>query len=115
MINERDQPVCSVVPNYDSEATQFHLDATATSCGPDAHAIILLDLAGREASRCCRSHQKLNGQGNIWQFVQQNRLSSRVFTGVSNIVDLCCDIWNRLVDQPWKIMSTAQRQWTVIG
>jgi hypothetical protein len=57
MINERNQPVCSVVPNYDSEATQFHLDATATSCAPGAHAIILLDLAGREASRCCRSHQ----------------------------------------------------------
>jgi hypothetical protein len=47
---------------------------------------------------------ELNGQENIWQFMRQNWSSSRVFTGVDNIVD-----------QPWKIISTAQRQWTVIG
>ena len=47
---------------------------------------------------------ELNGQENIWQFMRQNWLSSRVFAGVDNIVD-----------QPWKIISTAQRQWTVIG
>ena len=43
------------------------------------------------------------------------QLSNRIFTGFDNIVDLCCDAWNRLTDQPWKIVSIAYRQWTVAG
>ena len=58
---------------------------------------------------------ELNAQEKIWQFMRQNWLSNRIFTGFDNIVDLCCDAWNRLTDQPWKIMSIAYRQWTVIG
>ena len=62
-----------------------------------------------------KSPPELNAQENIWQFMRQNWLSNRIFTGFDNIVDLCCDAWNRLTDQPWKIMSIAYRQWTVIG
>ncbi len=58
---------------------------------------------------------RMNAQENIWQFMRQNWLSSRIFIGFDNIVDLCCDAWNRLTDQPWKIMSIAHRQWTFIG
>src|SRR5277367_6706956 len=47
---------------------------------------------------------------NIWQFMRQNWLSNRIFTGFDNIVDPCCDTWSRLTDQPWKIMSIAYRQ-----
>jgi hypothetical protein len=116
-----------VVPNCNSEAMQFHLDATATSVAPGAHAIILLDQAGWHGAKDLKvpanisllplppRSPELNGQENIWQFMRQNWLSNRVFTGFDNIADLCCDAWNRLVDQPWKIMSIAQRQWTVIG
>ena len=28
-----------------------------------------------------------------------------------NIVTLCCEAWNKLIDQPKKIMSIGQRQW----
>ena len=58
---------------------------------------------------------ELNAQENIRQFMRQNWLSNRIFTSFDNIVDLCCDAWNRLTDQPWKIMSVAYRQSTVIG
>ena len=26
-------------------------------------------------------------------------------------VDLCCEAWNKLIDQPWTIMSIGQRKW----
>jgi hypothetical protein len=29
-----------------------------------------------------------------------------------DIVDHCCHHWNRLIDQPWRIMSIGLRDWT---
>ena len=35
----------------------------------------------------------------------------RVFASYRDIVDHCCDAWNRLIDQPWLIMSIGLRDW----
>ena len=32
-----------------------------------------------------------------------NWLSNRVFQSYTNIVDHCCDTWNKLIAQPWTI------------
>ena len=58
---------------------------------------------------------ELNGQENIWQFMRQNWLSNRIFKSFDYIVDHCCYAWNTLIDQPWKIMSIARRDWTTMG
>ena len=58
---------------------------------------------------------ELNSQENIWQFMRQNWLSNRVFKFYDNIVDHCCYAWNTLIDQPWKIMSIALRDWAYVG
>ena len=43
--------------------------------------------------------------------MRDNWLSNRVFTSYDDIVDHCCDAWNRLVEQPWRIMSIGMRPW----
>ena len=43
--------------------------------------------------------------------MRQNWLSNRVFNSYDDIVDHCCFAWNRLVDQPWTIMSIGLRNW----
>ena len=48
---------------------------------------------------------------NIWQFIRNNWLSNRIFKSYDQIVALCCEAWNRLIDQPWKIMSIGCRSW----
>ena len=48
---------------------------------------------------------------NVWQFMRDNWLSNRVFRSYEAILDHCCDAWNRLVDQPWRIMSIGLRDW----
>jgi len=48
---------------------------------------------------------------NIWQFMRDNWLSNRVFQSYDDLLDHCCDAWNKLVDQPWQIMSIGLRQW----
>jgi len=38
-------------------------------------------------------------------------LSNRIFKSSDDLVDHCCKAWNKLVDQPWRIMSIGVRQW----
>ena len=54
---------------------------------------------------------ELNPVENIWHFLRENWLSSRVFASYRDIVDHCCGAWNRLIDQPWLIMSIGLRDW----
>jgi hypothetical protein len=48
-------------------------------------------------------------------FMRQNWLSNRIFKSFDDIVDHCCYAWNTLIDQPWKIMSIARRDWSSVG
>jgi hypothetical protein len=52
----------------------------------------------------------LNPVENIWQFMRDSWLSNRIFTSHENIIDLCCEAWNRLIDQPWRI-AIGRRKW----
>ncbi len=54
---------------------------------------------------------ELNPQENVWQFMRDNWLSNRVFKSYDDILDQCCFAWNRLTDQPWRIMSSGLRTW----
>ena len=37
--------------------------------------------------------------------MRENWLSNRIFRSYDDIVDHCCHAWNKLIDQPWRIMS----------
>ena len=90
---------------------------------PDAHAALLVDRAGWHMTdklvippnitivplpaKC----PELNPAENVWQFLRDNWLSNRVFKSYDDIVDHCCDAWNKLIDQPWRIMSIGLRDW----
>jgi putative transposase len=54
---------------------------------------------------------ELNPVENVWQFLRDNHLSNRVFKGYDDIVAHCCDAWNGLMDQPWRIRSLGRRTW----
>jgi transposase len=101
----------------------LHLAEIARNIAPGAHAVVLLDQAGWHMTdklnvppnvtimplpaKC----PELNPQENVWQFLRDNRLSNRVFKSYDDIVDHCCDAWNSLVEQPWRIMSIGLREW----
>jgi transposase len=57
---------------------------------------------------------ELNPQENIWQFIRQNWLSNRVFKTYDDILALTCEAWNKLTEQPWRIMSIGLRDWAII-
>jgi transposase len=53
---------------------------------------------------------ELNPVENIWQ-LRENWISNRIFTSYRDILDHCCEAWNKLTDQPWLIMSIGLRDW----
>jgi hypothetical protein len=55
--------------------------------------------------------RELNPQENIWQFLRDNWLSNRVFLGERDLIDQCCDAWDKLEAQPWTVMSIGLRNW----
>ena len=101
----------------------LHLAEIATQIAPGAHAALLVDQAGWHLSGGLNApssitiiplpakRPELNPQQNIWQFMRENWLSNRIFKSYDPIVDLCCDAWNRLIDQPWRIISIGTRDW----
>ena len=112
-----------VLPRCDIEAMNLHLAEIALAVAPGAQAVLLVDQAGWHLSakltvpdsitivplppKC----PELNPVENVWQFMRDNWLSNRVFTSYDNLVDHCCAAWNKLVDQPWRIMSIGLRDW----
>lgn len=96
------------------------------------------NLSQRRARRACRHHPRPGGMawiGNAGRAGQhhplaaaaplpraqsrrepvavhaRNWLSNRIFKSYDDIVDHCCFAWNKLVDQPWRIMSIGLRTW----
>ena len=100
----------------------LHLAEISLAVAPGAHAVVMMDQAGWHMTgkldvpknisvvalppKC----PELNPVENVWQFMRDNWLSNRVFTSHDNIIDHCCFASNKLVEQPWKIMSIGRRQ-----
>lgn len=112
-----------VLPWCDTEAMILHLQAISAKIDPGAHAVLLVDRAGWHLTpRLCVPANitilplpprapELNPTENIWQFMRDNWLSNRVFKNYDDIVDHCCFAWNRLINEPWRIMSIGLRDW----
>jgi transposase len=101
----------------------LHLEEISQAVASGAHAVVLLDQAGWHQSKRLMIPEnitlmplpakapELNPVENVWQFLRENWLSNRIFTSYNDILDHCCEAWNRLTDQPWRIMSIGLRDW----
>ncbi len=112
-----------VMPFCDSFAMMEHLREISATVDPGCHAVVILDKAGWHISPKLdlpanitllplpSKAPELNPVENLWQFMRENWLSNRIFTSYDDIVDLCCDAWNKIAEQPWRIMTIGLRQW----
>jgi len=112
-----------ILPWCNTEAMNLQLAAISAKVAPGRHAVLLLDQAGWHLTpqldvpanisivplpaKC----PELNPQENVWEFMRDNWLSNRIFTCYENLVDHCCHAWNKLVEQPWTVMSIGLRDW----
>jgi hypothetical protein len=112
-----------VLPFCNTWAMNLHLQEISLNVAPGAHAVLLVDQAGWHMTPKLNVPKnitivplpsrspELNPVENIWQFIRDNWLSNRIFSSGQEIVALACDAWNKLVAQPWKIMSIGMRDW----
>jgi transposase len=115
--------VALVMPRCDTGTMNPHLAEIATEVAPGHHAVLLVDQAGWHMSnrlvvppnitifplppKC----PELKPVENIWQYMRDNWLSNRVFKSYDDILDHCSHAWDKLIDQPWRIMSIGLRDW----
>jgi len=112
-----------VLPVCNTDAMTLHLAEIARTVAPGAHAVVLMDQAGWHMTAALvipdnisiiplpAKCPELNPVENIWQFMRDNWLSNRIFDSYDEILDHCCDAWNKLIDQPDRIASIGCRQW----
>lgn len=112
-----------VLPRCNSEGMDLHLIEISREVASGCHAILLVDQAGWHTSKKLNvpanitmlplpsKCPELNPQENIWQYMRDNWLSNRIFKGYDDIVALCCEAWNKLIDRPWTITSIGSRAW----
>lgn len=100
-----------VLPRCNTQAMHWHLDEISSQVAPAAHAVILLDQAGWHTTNKLTipsnitlmplppRSPELNPVENVWQFMRGNWLSNRICKSDGQIVALCCEAWNKLIDQ----------------
>ncbi len=115
------------MPRANTHAQQAHLHEISSHVAPGAHAVLLLDRAGWHTTGELKIPKnitliflpsrapELNPVENLWQFLRQTYLSNRVFQTYEEILEAACQAWNRLIDQPWRIMSNGLRDWAHDG
>jgi transposase len=101
----------------------LHLAEISTRVDAGAHAVLILDQAGWHSSGGLivpdnitllllpPASPELNPVENVCPFMRDNWLSNRVFGTYDDIVTPCCDAWNKLIDQPGRIMTIGLRKW----
>ena len=112
-----------VLPHVDTEAMGLHLAGIDRHVAPGAHAVVVLDGAGRHAAADLRVPEnltllplpsyspELNPVENVWEYLRQNKLGHRVWEGYDAIVATCREAWNWLVAAPDRLASITRREW----
>ena len=112
-----------VLPYCNRQAMQWHLEEISSQVANGAHAIIILDQAGWHTTQNLEvpdnitlmplppRSPELNPVENLWQFMRDNWISNRIFSSYEEILAICCEAWNKLVEQRWIIMSIGLREW----
>ena len=103
-----------------------HLEEISLYIDEEKHGVVIVDGAGWHKSKelvipCNITllplppySPELNPQERVWQDMRKETLSNRAFESIDEIIDACCDAWNKFVSVPEKIKNMCSRKWTVL-
>jgi putative transposase len=112
-----------VLPTVNATAMQVFLDHVAVSRPPDAHLVMVLDGAGWHVSHDLAVpanitlvvlppySPELNPVERVWLYLRERFLSLRLLHSTEEIIDACCDAWNRLVAEHGRLRSLCAYPW----
>jgi transposase len=58
---------------------------------------------------------ELNPMENVWHYLRENILCSRICDTYDDIVDACSTAWRFLIDDPNRIRSIGNRKWACVS
>ena len=112
-----DQAFALVLTEVGTVATQAFLDRFAATLPERVHAALLLDGAGWHTAGDLAVPAnvsliflppyapELNPVERIWLHLRERYLSLRLIADLDDIIDGCCDAWNRVIAEPGRIAS----------
>lgn len=124
---ERAIAAALVLPFANYQAMNLHLREISQAVSQGAHALLIMDGAGWHISADLEMPDnitplilppyapELNPVENVWQYLRQNKLASRVFPTYEDIVDACCQAWIDFTAAPDTIASITRREWAVVS
>lgn len=112
-----DEAFALVMTAVGATAMQVFLDRFAATLPEGVHAAMLLDGAGWHIAGDIVVPEnvsliflppyspQLNPPERLWLYLRERFLSLRLFRDLDDIIDACCDAWNRMTAEPGRIAS----------
>lgn len=104
---------------------KLHIEEIAKQVPAGRHAVLIVDGAGWHQQTMSVKNvsllklppysPELNPVEQVWQWLKQNHLSNRCFSGYDAIVDACCKAWNIFANSNDLVKSIGTREWAKIA
>ncbi len=112
-----------ITPWVNKEAMNTHMKQISDATLTGRHAVVIMDGAGWHTKDTLDEFDnltmiklppyspELNPIEQVWQWLRQNCLANRCFSGYENIVDECTRAWNTFREDIERVKSICKRDW----
>ena len=123
---EQDKAIGLVLASANSKGLALHLQEISQATEQGHHAVVILDRAGFHMAENLPKYEnvsllrlppyapELNSSEELWEWMREHDLSNRAFESYEDIVNICCDAWNKLRNEAGRLRSLCSRKWAVI-
>lgn len=124
---ERDQAVALVLPRANTESMKLHLNEISKMTPKGRYAAVVIDNAGYHHSKDLPDYDnlvliplppyapELNSAERLWEWLREHDLSNRCFKNYNDIVDACCEGWNKMISEVGRMKSLCSRSWASLS
>ena len=115
-----------IAPHANSEYMYQHLKLISAATAFGRHALIIMDGAGWHQQALADDFDnltvlklppyspELNPIEQVWQWLRQNVLANRCFSGYDDIVEQCSIAWNSFIENKERVSKLCSRRWAMM-
>ena len=123
---QRDAAVGLVLPYANTKTMALHLQEISQVVPAGRHAVLILDQAGWHTTpklpqfanitllSLPAGSPELNPTEQVWQQLRDRSLANRCYDSYEQIIEACCDAWNKFTQIPGAIRLLCIRSWTCL-
>jgi len=112
-----------VSPYANTQAMSINLKQISDRTQEKRHAVVVLDRAAWHTTKSLAQFEnisllplppaspELNPAEQIWSWLREHHLANRCYSGYDDIVDSCCEAWNRFSEKIDLVKSMCHRNW----